>query len=265
MLELERIEAAIRASDGSAMRARWEFGRQVIAQRDHNNFLPQGLRKEICRRAGISDGELSNRTRFAEAYNETEVLNILSTSATWTAVLKGLPKVRKSSTPRPPKPRATPTAATVKEADRVEQLIAKPDVAAELLSRDNDTKATRKAQAAAERRDRDQARQQKEEDQQRQAVQRALRHRIVEGDRDWQTLAEQLQICADSVKRYLQVWDGLVIPNDLRLRTVDNQLSRLQQSLHELRGRLWPDYRAPGPILVEKAGRVIDIAEATER
>ena len=57
--ELARIEETIRASDGAAIRARWEFGRQVLALRQ-GKLLPRGpSAAEICHRADISQHELS--------------------------------------------------------------------------------------------------------------------------------------------------------------------------------------------------------------
>jgi hypothetical protein len=241
METLERIEEAIRASDGDAIRARWEFGRQVIAQRQ-GKYLPRGVPEKICRRAGISNQELSNRTRVAEAYESPSELG--DSGVTWTAIVNALPKTRKSPKPSP-KLRPTPTAATFKEADRVEELIAKPDVVAALMAREADTKATKKAQAAIERREREAAKRQKEEDQQRQQVTYALRQQLVQGDRNWENLTEQLEMFNDTVSRYLEYIDGLVVPDGLRLKILERHLSKLQANLLQLRTRLLPDYQQP--------------------
>jgi hypothetical protein len=243
MESLARIENVIRASDGDAIRARWQFGCEVLAQRIGKQ-LPKGLLAEICQQAKISHMELSRRVRFAEAYNEIQLEHLCSTSIlTWTAIVKGLPKKRTIHR-TPPKPRAVPTAATVKEADRVVELISRPDVATELRAREKADGATRKAQAAIERRERNEARRQKEEDLLNQQVQQALRQQLINGDGNWQNLTEQMEICADTVTRYLDIMDGLTVPDQLRLKRLDSQLGQLQQTLHQLRGRLWPDHRA---------------------
>lgn len=246
MLEsLERIEAAIRASDGEAIRARWEFGRQVIAQREGKQ-LPRGLSPEICRRAGISAEELSRRTRIAEAYSQTELSHLCeSPGVTWTAIVNGLPRTKRASPKQPAKPRATPTANTVKDADRLEELIARPDVAAELKARETTSRATQRAQVTIERREREEAKRQKEQDQLNLQTQQILRRRLIAGDKDWLNLSEQTETFTDTVKRYVQLLDGLVVPNALTLKVLERHVGELQQTLMELRGRLWPDYREP--------------------
>jgi hypothetical protein len=241
---LARIQEAIRASDGDAILARWEFGSEVIALREGKQ-LPRGVSAEICLRAGISNKELSNRTRVAETYDQAELRSQLrSSDLTWTDLVNGLPKTRPAPK-RPPKQRVEPTQATFKEADRVETLLARPDVAAELMSREATTKAAQKAQALAERKERETARQQKEHDQERQAVNHALRQRLVQGDKDWQNFGEQAEIFADTVQRYLQLFDGLTVPDELRLSVLDKRIGNLQQVLMELRGRLFPDHAKP--------------------
>jgi hypothetical protein len=104
---LARIEESIRASDTEAILARWEFGRQVLAQRVGKQ-LPPGLWEEICEHAKIGRQELSNRTRVADIYDKDELSSQLESSgANWTAIVAGLPKKR--STPKPlTEPRAVP-------------------------------------------------------------------------------------------------------------------------------------------------------------
>src|SRR5262245_61378107 len=85
MVALERIEKSIRSSDGEAIRARWEFGRLVLLQRQGKQ-LPKGLTAEICNAAGISQRELSRRTQVAEVYDEAQ-LRHQCLSSDWTAIV----------------------------------------------------------------------------------------------------------------------------------------------------------------------------------
>lgn len=236
-----RIESSIRASDGDAILARWEFGRQVLAQRVGSQ-LPKGRANEIAHAAGISQTELRYRTLVADVYpSREEVVNALTTSgSSWRAILAGLPK-RPKATPKPPPLRLVPNAATIKEADRVVALMNKPDVAAEVLARDKADEKARKARSLAERQARAEAREQKERDQERLQIDQAMRQQLIKGDANWQNLTEQMEIWGDTVTRYLS--DGLVVPDPLRLSRLDTELAKLQQRLFELRCRLKPDYQ----------------------
>ena len=254
MASLLRIEGMIRSSDGDAIHARWEFGREVLARRQGKQ-LPPGLSAAICEQAGISQMEMSRRVRVAEAYDEEE-LNRQSLSCDWTAIVKGVPKKR--ATPRKAtESRAAPTAAMIKEADRVEALISHRGVASVLMARDRASEGTRKAQAAIARKERGEARQQKQDDELAQQVQSALRQGLVQGDANWQNFTEQMEIFADTVKRYLDFIDALPAPDELRLKRLESQLSQLQQGLLDFRTRLWPDYSKRSSI--GKTTGVIDV------
>ena len=201
-----------------------------------------------------------SRTRFAEAYDEPEVTNLLVRSGlTWLAILNGLPRARLG---RGPSGRlaSEPTKATLADADRAEKLLARPEVAAELLARDKDNVGARQAQAAAERREREAARRQKEADQRNQEVERALRLRLVHGDKDWENLAEQLEIWGDTAERWVDSVDSLTVPDSLRLKVLERHLSKLQERLFRLRNRLFPVYQAS--LGIDEAG-VIEAQIAT--
>lgn len=235
MASLARIEKSIRASDGEAIKARWEFGRLVLAQRQGKQ-LPKDLGKKICDAIGISQKEMSNRTRVAEHYPEVSS-ELLSSGLTWTAIVNDLPKTRPTPKP-PPKPRLASSPATIKEAHRVADSLTKPEVQAELLAMDKSRKGADKAQKAAEKAQKDAERRQLEEDQEKQQMMRVARQRLVAGDHDWENLSELTEIYADTVKRYLELIDGLAIPEQLRLKRLEADIGQLQQALLDLSDRL---------------------------
>lgn len=235
MESLARIEEGVRASDGEAILARWDFGQEVLRQRVGKQ-LPKGLLADICKRTGVGRQEVANRVRVAEHHDRVELSSELESSGTtWTALVKGLPK-KGTTRKRRSTPKTEPTKETIAEANLVEKLVAKPAVAAELARRDSANKATRKAQRLAERA-------QVEQDQEAQHQQQVLRLRLIKGDTDWESLTEQYETMTDTVRRMNELLDGLPLPEGLRLKRVDGQLGQLQQELFTLRRRITPDYQ----------------------
>ena len=241
MSSLARIEQSVRASDGEAILARWDFGRKVLEQRVGKQ-LPSGMLVKILSAVGISQRELAYRTRVAEHWDREELSNLLLSSPMgWTALIADLPKKRQQGARSPKPPSLGPTAATLAEADRFEVLIAKPDVAAEIKRRAKTDAAARKAAAYIERQERAEAKVQKERDQETQQMQQVLRMRLVRGDADWVDLTELYETMTDTIKRHLKLVDGLPIPEGLQRKLLERQLHALQQALFELDGRLFPN------------------------
>jgi hypothetical protein len=241
---LARIEKSVRASDGEAILARWDFGHAVLEQRQGKQ-LPKGLLAEICERTGLHHTEVSFRVRVAEHYERSQLETLVSSSSpTWTAIRDGLPKKRPTpkAQPKPEPPPAQRTKTTIAKADRVAALIVEPDVAAELSRRAADDEAARKAQKLAEKQQRQEAKAQKERDQETQQRQQVLRSRLVRGDADWQNLTEQMETMADTVTRLVALLDGLPIPDELHRKIFERHLSAAQQALYELRLRVTPQH-----------------------
>lgn len=245
MKTLARIEQSVRASDGEAILARWDFGRAVLEQRVGKQ-LPKGLRDAICECVKLGHQELTNRVRVAEHYDRQEVSRKLDTSpTTWTALVDGLPKKKRATPLKPTQPPVStpePTKAAIAKADRVEALIVEPDVATVLSRRAADDDAARKAQTLAERRQRAEAKAQKERDQKVQQRQQVLRLQLINGDTNWQNLTDQMETMADTVTRLVALLDGLPIPDPLHRKMFDRHLAAAQQALFDLRSRLSPDY-----------------------
>lgn len=85
---LVRIEAQIGDAEGSGLRARWEFGQEMLARRDGKGRLPNGMLKAISERTGASRQELGYRMRFAERFPaEDELANAIGTFGSWFRVV----------------------------------------------------------------------------------------------------------------------------------------------------------------------------------
>lgn len=76
------------ASD--TLRARWEFGQQMLAARDGAGRLPNGYLTALASRTTKSRSELKYRAQFAAAYSEEDLANALALSPSWREVAKSL-------------------------------------------------------------------------------------------------------------------------------------------------------------------------------
>jgi N6-adenosine-specific RNA methylase IME4 len=88
---LVRIDQQIDQNESTALRARWEFGQQMLAARDGAGRLPNGYLAQLVERTGKSRTEMHYRAQFAVAYpTENELLNALSSYPSWREVAKSL-------------------------------------------------------------------------------------------------------------------------------------------------------------------------------
>lgn len=85
---LARIEERIGAAEDSGLRARWEFGHELLAARDGKGRLPNGYLKAVSERTGVARGELQRRTRFAERFpTEDELCHAMTQFGSWYEVV----------------------------------------------------------------------------------------------------------------------------------------------------------------------------------
>lgn len=110
-LDLERlvhIDQRIDANESDALRARWEFGQQMLAARDGAGRLPNGYLAALVERTGKSRSELGYRVQFAAAFpSDAELSNALDSFTSWREVTKSLKaeKDAEDNLPiRPPEP-----------------------------------------------------------------------------------------------------------------------------------------------------------------
>ena len=101
-VDLERV---IVGADEPGIRARWEFGRQLLQERV-NGFLPRGRIVEVCAATGRGRTEILFRVKFAERYAEHELSNAIGQFRSWYGICKdGLYQKREQSQPAKPKQR----------------------------------------------------------------------------------------------------------------------------------------------------------------
>ncbi len=85
---LVRIESRIGDAEGSGLRARWEFGHELVARRNGKGKLPHGLLKAITERTSVGRAEMQLRMRFAERFpTEGELCNAVTQFGSWHQVV----------------------------------------------------------------------------------------------------------------------------------------------------------------------------------
>src|SRR2546428_477083 len=85
------LERRIRTTDEDALRARWEFGRRLLAEREANggNKLPDGRLAELANALAVSRAEIKNRMQLAEEYDTEERLaNALADLGSWHEIVR---------------------------------------------------------------------------------------------------------------------------------------------------------------------------------
>jgi N6-adenosine-specific RNA methylase IME4 len=88
---LVHIDQRIDSAEGDGLRARWEFGQQMLTARDGAGRLPNGYLASLVERTGKSRSELGYRVQFAAAYStEEELSNALDSFTSWREATKAL-------------------------------------------------------------------------------------------------------------------------------------------------------------------------------
>lgn len=93
---LRKCEQRIKNGEHDGIEARWEFGRQLLRQREGKQ-LPKGLTALITAEHGIGASEIKYRVQFAETFTtRDEVATAVATFGSWAAVKsKALPKTKR--------------------------------------------------------------------------------------------------------------------------------------------------------------------------
>ena len=85
------IDKRIDANESTALRARWEFGREMLSMRNGMGRLPDGKLTELAEATGKSRAELKFRAQFAAIYpSEPELANALASCNSWVSVIRSL-------------------------------------------------------------------------------------------------------------------------------------------------------------------------------
>lgn len=84
---LVQLDRSVDAAEGEGLRARWEFGRELLSRRVGKQ-LPRGVLDEIAQATHKSRIELQCRMRFAERFpTEPEVHNAVTHFCSWHAIV----------------------------------------------------------------------------------------------------------------------------------------------------------------------------------
>lgn len=106
---LVRIDQQIDANESTALRARWEFGQQMLAARDGAGRLPNGYLAQLVERTGKSRAELGFRVQFAATYpTETQLSNALDSCASWSETIRSLKASKDAADNIPVEPQPVP-------------------------------------------------------------------------------------------------------------------------------------------------------------
>lgn len=85
------LDKQIDENESCALRARWEFGREMLAARDGAGRLPNGYITELTQVTGKSRSELGRRVQFASMYEtEEELSHAVGQFSSWREVWKSL-------------------------------------------------------------------------------------------------------------------------------------------------------------------------------
>lgn len=105
---LVHIDQRIDAAEGDGLRARWEFGHQMLAARDGAGRLPNGYLASLSERTGKSRSELKYRAQFAATFEtEDELANALALSS-WREVTRSLKADKDADDNLPVEPQPVP-------------------------------------------------------------------------------------------------------------------------------------------------------------
>lgn len=103
------LDKRIDENESDALRARWEFGREMLAARDGAGRLPNGYLTELVERTGKSRSELSYRAQFAAVYSTVDELSTAVDSySSWTDLRKSLKTQKDAADNRPVAPPIVP-------------------------------------------------------------------------------------------------------------------------------------------------------------
>jgi N6-adenosine-specific RNA methylase IME4 len=105
---LVRLEQRIAGSDTDGLRARWEFGHELLRARDGKGRLPNGYLAQVIKETKTSRAELIYRSKFAAKFpSEAELINAVDQFRSWHAIVRDAlperPRVE-TSTGWPPLP-----------------------------------------------------------------------------------------------------------------------------------------------------------------
>lgn len=106
---LVHIDKQIDENETCALRARWEFGRQMLAARDGMGRLPNNYMRKLVEHTGKSRRELAYRAQFAETFpTEQELCTAVHSFDSWTDLRSSLKQSKDAENNLPVEPPSVP-------------------------------------------------------------------------------------------------------------------------------------------------------------
>ncbi len=89
LARLAKLEERIVSSETDGLRARWEFGHELLSARDGKGRLPNGYLVAVVERTGASRAELTYRMQFAKrCQTEDELFNTVEQFGSWHVIVR---------------------------------------------------------------------------------------------------------------------------------------------------------------------------------
>lgn len=83
-----KLEERITVSEGEGLRARWEFGHELLAARDGKGKLPRGLTEDLTAELEIHPREIQRRVKFAQRFPDEDALrHAVSQYGSWHVIV----------------------------------------------------------------------------------------------------------------------------------------------------------------------------------
>jgi len=102
LARLVHLEHRIGGAETEGLRARWEFGHELLRARDGKGRLPNRYLTTVVEQTGASRSELKYRMQFAERFpTESELANALADCRSWFAVVNEVLPSRPASVTSP--------------------------------------------------------------------------------------------------------------------------------------------------------------------
>jgi hypothetical protein len=104
--DLRRLDDAVNADENHSIRARWEFGRRILAfylpPESTRKQLPKGVLDALSRELRVHRSEVGARMKFAKTYQtEQQLSTVIESFRSWSAIKQqALTDTTHTSTPK---------------------------------------------------------------------------------------------------------------------------------------------------------------------
>src|SRR5258708_26255991 len=91
LADLRRLDDDINRNEDTSIRARWEYGRKILARyqppESGRKQLPTGVLDAVATELGVCRAEVGARKKFAQVYDTEEKLStVIESFTSWSAI-----------------------------------------------------------------------------------------------------------------------------------------------------------------------------------